>query len=42
LDSTQLNNLLGGIDLRTGRRRKRYRRAEKFVQKKNFSTNALP
>jgi transposase len=42
LDSTQLNNLLGGIDLRTGRRRKRYRRAEEFVQKKNCSSNALP
>jgi len=36
LDSTQLNNLLGGIDLRTGRRRKRYRRAEKIVSKAEF------
>ena len=42
LDATQLNNLLGGIDLRTGRRRKRYRRAEKSVQQTNSSNNALP
>jgi len=42
LDSTQLNNLLGGIDLKTGRRRKRYRRAEKIVQQTNSSQNALP
>ncbi len=27
LNESQLNKLLGGIDLRTGRRRKRYRRA---------------
>lgn len=42
LNSAQLNNLLGGIDLRTGRRRKRYRRADKFVQQTNSSNNALP
>ena len=42
LDSIQLNNLLGGIDLKTGRRRKRYRRAEKIVQQTNSSQNALP
>ena len=41
-DSSQLAHLLGGIDLRTGRRRKRYRRADKFVRQANSFNNALP
>jgi transposase len=42
LDSSQLTHLLGGIDLRTGRRRKRYWRADKFVRQANSFHNALP
>jgi transposase len=42
LDSSQLAHLLGGIDLRTGRRRKRYRSADKFVRQANSFNNALP
>jgi transposase len=39
LDASQLTHLLGGIDLRTGRRRKRYRRADKFVRQANSFEN---
>lgn len=42
LDASQLAHLLGGLDLRTGRRRKRYRRADKFVRQANSFNNALP
>ena len=42
LDASQLAHLLGGIDLRTGRRRKRYRSADKFVRQANSFNNALP
>jgi hypothetical protein len=31
--------LLGGLDLRTGRRRKRYRRTDKFVRQANSFEN---
>jgi len=41
LDSSQLTQLLGGVDLRTGRRRKRYRRGDQFVRQPNSFNTAL-
>ena len=42
LDVCELMDLLGGIDLKTGRPRKRYRRQKKFVRPANFGSSALP